>query len=233
VRDQHKRRAAAHELVLQPFDRRQVEMVGRFVEKQDVRLRRHHAGKRRTPRLAAGKALWVLFPGQAQMLQEIGDAIAIVAGAEPRFGIGLDRLEAVEVRRLVQIADGHRGVPEDLARLRLGKAGCNPHQRRLAGAIAADETDAVAGFDLQAGAGEKRRAAEGQEDIVEFQNRGRQGVRLRKDRRVGQARPPGRISGKCGPDLPRHWKSSGTTRRAARSRRAGNARFRSTGRKVR
>ncbi|MCY1243414.1 hypothetical protein D9M72_564280 [compost metagenome] len=106
VRDQHQRRTAAGKLIFQPFDRRQVEVVGRFVKQQDVRFRRHDARQCRTARLTARKARRVFFAGQAQMLQQVGDAIGIVARAETGFGIGLHRVVAVEIRRLVQIADG-------------------------------------------------------------------------------------------------------------------------------
>ena len=53
----------------QPFDGRQVEMVGRLVEDQDVGLRRQHARQRRAPRLAAGKPRRLLVAGEARARQ--------------------------------------------------------------------------------------------------------------------------------------------------------------------
>src|SRR3546814_9350818 len=85
------------------------------------------------------------------MLQQIGDAIGIVAGTEARFRIGLYGRIAVEIGSLLQIADGGAGMAKDLAGLRLDHAGGDLHQGRLAGAIASDEADAVRGLDLQAG----------------------------------------------------------------------------------
>ena len=64
-------------------------------------------------------------------------------------------------------------MAEDLAVLRLDQAGGDLQQRRLARAVAADQRDAVAGRGRQLGAGEQRRAAEGQHDAVEFQDRRR------------------------------------------------------------
>jgi hypothetical protein len=40
-----RKRAALDQLAFQPFDGRQVEMVGRLVEQQDIRLWRHDAGQ--------------------------------------------------------------------------------------------------------------------------------------------------------------------------------------------
>jgi hypothetical protein len=105
------------------------------------------------------------------MFEQVGDAVGIVARAKARFRVGRNRVVAVEIRRLVQVADGGGGVAEHLAGLRLGKAGGDLHQRRLARAVAADKRDAVAGLHLQARAGQQRRAAEAQEDVVEFENR--------------------------------------------------------------
>ena len=61
-------------------------------------------------------------------------------------------------------------MAEDFAVLRLDKAGGDLQQRRFARAVAADERDAVARPTLQVGAVKQRRAAEGQHDVVEFQN---------------------------------------------------------------
>lgn len=162
MRNQHQRRTAADKLVFQPLDRRQIEMVRRFVEKQNVGFRRKHTGKGGTTRLAAGKARRLFLPGQPQMLQQVGDPVGIVAWSEAGFRIGLDRIEAVEIGRLVEIAYRHRWMPEDLARLGFCKPGGDLHQRRFARTVAADEADAIARLDLQARTREQRRAAEGQ-----------------------------------------------------------------------
>ncbi len=53
--DDDQRRAQALQFAFQPFDGRQIEMVGRLVEQQDIGLRRQHAGKRGAARFAAGK----------------------------------------------------------------------------------------------------------------------------------------------------------------------------------
>ena len=64
--DQHEGRAQARQFAFEPFDRRQVEMVGRLVEQQDVGLRRQRAGERRAAALAARQVVRVFGAGQAQ-----------------------------------------------------------------------------------------------------------------------------------------------------------------------
>lgn len=53
VRDQHQRTARLLQLTFQPFDGGQVQMVGRLIQHQNIRFRRHDAGKRYTARFAA------------------------------------------------------------------------------------------------------------------------------------------------------------------------------------
>jgi len=55
VADDHESGAGDFQLRLEPLDRRQIEMIGRLVEKHNIGLRRERAGKRRSPRLAARK----------------------------------------------------------------------------------------------------------------------------------------------------------------------------------
>ena len=149
VGDDHERRAALDQLAFQPFDGRQVEMVGRFVEQQDIRLRCHDAGECCSAGFAAGQLRRILFTGQAQMFEQIGDAVGIVAGPKAGFRIGKHGVIALEIRRLMQIADCRRRMAEDFAGLRLGEAGGHLHQGRFARAVAANQTDAVAGLHLQ------------------------------------------------------------------------------------
>ena len=53
VADEHEGRARRLELGFEAFDGRDVEMVGRLVEQEDVGLGREHAGERGAPALAA------------------------------------------------------------------------------------------------------------------------------------------------------------------------------------
>ena len=171
VRDEDQRGGGAIELVLQPLDRGQVEMVGRLVEQQDVRLGRQHAGECGAPRLAAGQLGRLLLAGQAEVIEQIGSAMWIVGRSKACLDIGTHGDKTFEVRFLRQIANGGRWLAEHLAVLRLDQSGRDLEQRRLAGAVAADQRDAIAGQHLKRGAVEQRRAAEGEANIVELEQR--------------------------------------------------------------
>ena len=192
MRDQDEGAARRRKLAFEPLDRRQVQMVGRLVEQQDIGFGRQHPGERCTPRLPARQTGRIFLTRQPQMLQQIGHAIGVVAGAEPRFGIGLHGRIAGKIRRLFEVAHGGGRMAKDFARLRLDHAGRDLHQRRFARAVAADKADPVARLDLQIGTVEQRRAAEGKLDVVEFQNGRRQGFRLRSCHGGGQGRSPRR-----------------------------------------
>ena len=169
VRDDDDCRRRAVQLVFQPLDRGEIEMVGRLIEQQDVGLRGDRAGKGGAARLAAGKLGRLFLAGQPEMVEQIGGAMRIVGRAETRLDIGAHRRKRLEVRHLRQIADGCRWMAEHLAVLRLDQAGRDLQQRRLAGAVAADQRDAVAGQHRQRCAVEQRRAAESEADAVELE----------------------------------------------------------------
>ncbi len=160
--------AAGGELALEPFDGREVEMVGGLVEQQDVGRGREHARQRRAPRLAAGEVSGVFAAGEAELLQQMLRHIGIVAGAEPAFHISQRRRHAGEVRLLGKVTDGRAGLHEARAAIGIDQAGGDLEQRRLAGAVAADKADAVARRDGQLRAIKQRRSAEGQSDVFEL-----------------------------------------------------------------
>ncbi len=143
VADQHNRRAQGFEHRLQALDGDHVEMVGGLVEQQDIGFRCQHAGERRTPAFPAGEARRLLLPGETEALQEIARAVRIVAGGEPGLDEGGRGGEAGQVRGLQQIADGHRGLDEAAAAIRLDLAGGDLEQRRLARAVAAHQTQTL------------------------------------------------------------------------------------------
>ena len=177
-------------------------------------LGRQHPGECCTTGFADRQSRRIFLAGEAEMLQQISHAIGIVARPEPRFCIGLNGGITVEIRCLLQIADRRGRMAEHLAGLCFDNPGGNLHQGRFARAVAADEADPVARFDLQAGACEQGRAAEGKLDVIEFQNGRRQGFRLRKNHWDGRATWPGH--GKARPrSAPlRCWISCATSRRA-------------------
>ncbi len=141
--DDDQRATPALQLAFQPFDGRQIEMVGRLVQQQDVGRGRQHPRQRRAAGLAAGDMRGVFVAGQPELLHEIARLIMVVAGAEAGLDIGQRRLVVAEVRLLRQIADGGAGLHEAAAAVRLDEAGGDLEQRRFAGAVAADQADAA------------------------------------------------------------------------------------------
>ncbi len=104
------------------------------------------------------------------MREKVGHAIRIIARSETGFRISLHGLEPRKIRSLLQIAHRRGRMAENLARLRFNDPGRDLQKGRFARTVAADQTDLVAGLDLQVRAGQERRAAEVQEDIIEFQD---------------------------------------------------------------
>ncbi|EWS54886.1 hypothetical protein X551_02314 [Methylibium sp. T29] len=173
-------------------------MVGRLVEQQhvgrgDQRLRQRDAllrAARQRADLGVGREL--------QPLQRLGDAL-LPGPAVHRLDAGLDRVEIiVRIVRLVALAqrlhlgkaDAHRvehaglGVEHRLLRhqrepqalLQLQRAvvgllepGDDLQQRGLAGAVAADQADALTGLEREAGVVEQGDVAIGQVGVGEGQ----------------------------------------------------------------
>ena len=80
--DDEDRAVVVGEIALQPLDGRQVEMVGRLVEQQHVRLADQGAGQRRAPGLAAGKAREEPLPVQLQACQDRVEPMALAGMAQ-------------------------------------------------------------------------------------------------------------------------------------------------------
>ena len=91
VRDEQDRAGQRRQLVLEPFERAQVEVVRGLVEQQQVGLRREHARERRARQLAAReraeRPVGVLDP-EAQSAQDLLEARAPGVAAH-RFELGL------------------------------------------------------------------------------------------------------------------------------------------------
>ena len=168
VADDHQRGAPRSEIALQPFDRAQVEVVGRLVEQQDVGRGRQHPRERGAARFAAGEMRRMLVAGKAELLEQIAGGVTIVGRAEPVLDIGEGGFEAGEVRLLRQIAERHPGLHEHRAAVRLDGPCRDFQQGRFAGPIASDQRNPFARGDGQLRAGQQRGAAEGQRDILEL-----------------------------------------------------------------
>ena len=138
VRYQHDGRTRARQLVFQPLDGRQVEMVGRLVEEQDVGLRRERSRDGGAARFAAGQAAGAAVRVEAQRCQQVVGAVRVVERPEFAARIVAERVETAEVGILRQVADRRVFLGDDAAVKRLALPGEDAQQRRLAGTVTAD-----------------------------------------------------------------------------------------------
>jgi hypothetical protein len=166
--DQHDPRAHARQFLFQPLDPRQIQMVGRLVQQQNVRLRRQHPRQCRPPSLSARQPGRILGAGQPQLLQEINGPIPlpVVGMIQPSLDISQRRLEPVEIRLLRQIPDRRPRLSEPSPAIRLHQSRRHFQQSRFARSIAPDQANPVAGGHGNAGAGQQRGSAERQGDIL-------------------------------------------------------------------
>ena len=116
-----------------------------------------------------------------QALVQLGDADRVGAPWPRRAGLahrvggehGLERGDVAARRFLAHHADLERGRHPHLARVGLQLAGDQAQQRRLAGAVAADQGQARAGGHVQVRALEQRAAGDAQGDVGEVEHGGR------------------------------------------------------------
>ena len=169
--DQHQGGIERGQFPFQPFDRRQVEMVGGFVQQQDVGTRRERAREGGAARLPARERGGRLLAGHAELFQQVARAVMVVRRAEPRLDIGEDGREGREVRLLFQVAQRGAGLEEARPALGLDDAGGDLQQRGLARPVAPDEREALPGCHGQARGLEQAGAAEAVADIGQEQER--------------------------------------------------------------
>ncbi len=157
--------------LLEPLDAVDVEVIGRLVEQQQLRFQRERRRERRTLALAAGQS--ATAPPRHRGRTDAG-----IRPAAPRRASARVRHRARRARpcgRASRTVDPARqlGFLRDRAMRR--PAGClqvaivqrdaagdDVEQRRLAGAVAADQADALAGLEAEFGAIEQRLGAEGE-----------------------------------------------------------------------
>ena len=129
---------------------------------------RQHVGQRRAAQLAARQRVRVLRAVEAQLLQQVAGLMRIVGGAEAGLDVGQRVGVARQVRLLGQVAHGGARLHEALAFVGLHQAGGDLQQRRLAGAVAADQAHPLPRRHGQLRPLQQRRAAEGEMDVAEL-----------------------------------------------------------------
>ena len=186
VADEQQRTAEFTQQRLQPFDGGDVQMVGGFIQQQQLGLHGQRARQQCAPPPATGE---ILVPrrrrrapaAKAPSRRGLGSpsspacpwAVTLPLTTSSHRGIG----DGHDV--LLQHGEARAGAQPDLAGIRQLRAAHQPQQRALALAVATDDADAFAGLDLQRSLREQRARAEGERDIVEAQDR-RHGVTSRR-----------------------------------------------------
>ena len=129
--DEHKRGAARIEIALQPFDGREVEMVGRLVEQQNVGRRRQRARERCAARFAAREMRRVFLAGRGpSSSSKLARDVRVVGRLQAGFDIGERRGVAGKVRLLRQVAHQRARLHEDACRCR-----ARPGRRRSSDSV--------------------------------------------------------------------------------------------------
>jgi hypothetical protein len=172
VADEDEGAPAGGQFGFEPFDGRQIQVVGGFVQEQDIGRRRQHAHQGGAARLAARQRRRILVAAQSDLLQQVARRVAVVIGAEAGLHVTRHVGKAGKIRLLRQVADGGVRLAEDRAAVRLDQSGRDPQQRRLARAVAADKAHALARRHHQIDACKQRRTAEGQRNAGELEEGG-------------------------------------------------------------
>ena len=178
--------------VLDPRDAVDVEVIGRLVQQQEVGLEREGQRERGALPLAAGRRLRRGRLVETEAMQELDEPRL----RAPPFALVVNGVESAAQReafaqrrrarqhRFLLHEHDRQAVPRlDLPVVELTQPGDDLQQRRLARAVAADETDALAFADDDAGAVEQRMEAEGELGVLQGHER--------HGRRIVQGRLPG------------------------------------------
>lgn len=152
----------------EPGNAVEVEVVGGLVEQQQVGLLDQGAGQRDALARTARQAGDLGVRGQAELFQHG----AYARRALPVFVVAFDVADHVEdsgvfvqLRLLFDRGHAQPRTAGDVAVVGNGAAIQQPQQRGLAGAVAADEADALAGLDGEVGVVQQRMVAIGQLDV--------------------------------------------------------------------
>ena len=181
MRDDDRGRAVVDEQLLEPLDAVDVEVVRRFVEQQQLRFERERNGEGRTLALAARHAGRRRGAVETEPVQVLDESRLARASAPVRPRSSSSPPHAASASRTVG-AFGSSGscrtvtTRRPVGALQVAVVECSPscdhvEQRRLAGAVAADQADALAGLEREFRAIEQWMCAECQFGTQEREQR--------------------------------------------------------------
>ncbi len=187
--DHEDRAAEALEPHLQPFDRRDVQMVGRLVEQEHIRIADQRLGKGHPAPFAAREIGEQPITRHADLGQGLVDPVPPISLAVAEAGCDVvgDGHRRIEHGLLGHIGDMRPGLDESFALVEFDHAGERLQQGRLAAAVAPDEAGSLALHHRYAGLGKGRTATEGDRGIAQGQLRrggGHQFIARRRAARI-------------------------------------------------
>ncbi len=154
VTDDDERALEPVEPVLEPLDRAQIEMVGRFVEQQDVGVLGQRPGDRRAPPLAAARGRGRAIKVDAQLVGDCGCVMFGRSIGTVEHPLAQGRM-AGHHRILFEQHDMASRNQSPFALVGVDQAGEAFEQGRLARAVAADQRQPVARADVEVEAAEQ------------------------------------------------------------------------------
>ncbi len=177
------RRGLLHEQGLEPGDAVDIQMVGRLVEQQELGLEREREGERRALHLPArgGGGIEVLV--HLETVQVLGEArletpsfaIILKMSMDRRHGsqeqARVQRRRVQQLRLLLHQRHGKAVALFQFAVIERRRAGDDAEERGLAGAVAADQPDALARLHRERSTVEERQFAESELSVSESQER--------------------------------------------------------------
>ena len=204
--DEEDRAVEVEEPLLEELERLDVEVVGRLVEDQEVRRLREEAREEEAVALAAGEGVdrrARARGAEEEVLEEADHVPALAADVEELAALGHvleHRLLGLELQaELVEVGDLELRPEPHAPAIGRELAEQDAEQRRLAGAVRADEADAVAAQDAE------------REVAARSSSRRRHGTRPPPRRRASRTPRPRRS---------RSWARPWTSRRRRRSSRS-------------
>ncbi|MEI2745743.1 MAG: hypothetical protein V9G22_10010 [Ottowia sp.] len=171
VRDEQRRLLALEQVLLEPLDARDVEVVRRLVEQQQVGVRRQRLREQHAAREAGRQPRDVGVRVEAEALEQLVEPRPGPPGLLARRHRGGDQVargpREAPRHLLRQPGDGHALAARHVAVVDGDLAGEHAHERGLARRVAPEEAEALPFLDLEADAVEERGPAVGERDAVE------------------------------------------------------------------
>ena len=156
---------AAPELLLEPVDRVDVEVVGGLVEDQEVRRRQQGAGEVDAAALPTGHLVGRVLGVEPEPSEQRGGLVG--PGRRVRRQDRVDRRGRGQHRVLTQEADAQPGPADHLAVVRRAVAGDDAEEGGLARPVRADQADAVLGGQAEGHVRQEGPTLDGRADAVQ------------------------------------------------------------------